>query len=116
MTMEINSALTIRYSIVAILLGGYTLWLGIAQAQQAETGSAPLSFLEYLILFIVISTPLLPVDFTGRYHLLTVAGKSVILFAAYKLILTRQARRNRKIIVATLFALLVVALKGVLPF
>jgi hypothetical protein len=41
-----------------------------------------------------------------------VAGKSVILFAAYKLILMRQARRNRKIIVATLFALLIVTVKG----
>lgn len=51
--MEINPALTLRYSLAAILLGGYALWLGIAQARQADTGAAPLSLLEYLIVFIV---------------------------------------------------------------
>ena len=40
---------------------------------------------------------------------LTVAGKSVILFSAFKLSLMRRARSNRKIILATLVALMVVA-------
>jgi UDP-GlcNAc:undecaprenyl-phosphate GlcNAc-1-phosphate transferase len=67
--------------------------------------------LDYLLLFIVISTPLLPHELTSRYHLQTVAGKSLILFAAYKLVLLRQANRNRKIIVATMIALVAIALK-----
>lgn len=70
--------------------------------------------LEYLLLFIVISVPLLPAEFTAHYHLLTVAAKSVILFAAYRIVLLQRARRNRRIIVATLMALLVVAAKGFL--
>jgi UDP-GlcNAc:undecaprenyl-phosphate/decaprenyl-phosphate GlcNAc-1-phosphate transferase len=61
--------------------------------------------MEYFILFIVIAVPLLPDNFTGPRHLLTVAGKSMILFLSYKMIFMLKARRNRKVIVATLLAL-----------
>ena len=88
------------------------LMVGIKIFIRNRTGEMLSSPIEYLILFIVISVPLFPMELTQRYHLLTVAGKSVILFAAYKLILMRQAWRNRKIIVATLFALLMVTVKG----
>jgi hypothetical protein len=88
------------------------LMVGIKVFMRNRTGEMLSSPIEYLILFIVISVPLFPTEFTHRYHLMTVAGKSVILFAAYKLTLMRQARRNRKIIVATLFALLIVTVKG----
>jgi UDP-GlcNAc:undecaprenyl-phosphate GlcNAc-1-phosphate transferase len=62
---------------------------------------------EYFILFIVISVPLLPSEFTGKYHLMTVAGKSVILFVAYKLIFMKPVKMNRKILVVTSLILLV---------
>jgi len=55
---------------------------------------------EYLILLIVLTIPLLPYSFAERYHLLTVAAKSVILFTGFKLVLMRQQRRNRKLILA----------------
>lgn len=85
---------------------------GIKLIIRRRNGELMNSPLEYLLLFIVISVPLLPGDFIGRYHLLTVAAKSVILFTAYRMVLMRQARRNRKIIVATLAALLVISVKG----
>lgn len=66
---------------------------------------------EYLILFMVISVPLLPSELTGRYHLFAVAGNSVILFVAYKLILMHQVKLNRKIVFATGTALLVFTLR-----
>jgi len=88
--------------------------VGVEVFLRRRTRKLMNSPLEYLILFIILSVPLLPDDFTGRYHLLTVAGKSVILFAAYRLILMHQANRNRKIILATLIALLVVGVKGIL--
>ena len=59
---------------------------------------------EYLIMLIVLSTPLLPVELTSRYHLLTVAAKSVLLFVGFKLVLMRQMQRNRKVIFAIMFA------------
>lgn len=61
---------------------------------------------EYFILFIVISVPLLPTEYTSKYHLMTVAGKSVILFVAYKLIFMKPVKMNRKILVATSLILL----------
>lgn len=62
---------------------------------------------EYLIYFVVIFIPMLPEDMTAPAHLLTVAGKSIILFAAYKLLLMRQIRHNRKIILATCLVLFI---------
>jgi len=70
--------------------------------------------LEYLLFFIVISVPLLPAKFTADYHLLTVMAKSVILFSAYRMLIVQKARRNRRIILATLLALLVVVVKWAL--
>ena len=61
--------------------------------------------LEYFILFTVIAIPLLPPAFTGPWHLLTVTAKSLILFLSFKLIFMLEARRNRKVIIATLLAL-----------
>lgn len=61
---------------------------------------------EYFIYFVVVFIPMLPENLTAPAHLLTVAGKSVILFAAYKLLLMRQIRRNRKIILVTCLVLL----------
>jgi hypothetical protein len=61
--------------------------------------------MEYFILFIVIAIPLLPNTFTDPRHLLTVTGKSLILFLSYKVIFMLEARRNRKVIVATLLTL-----------
>lgn len=68
--------------------------------------------LEYLLFFLVVSVPLLPPEFSQHYHLLTVMAKTVILFAAYRLVQLRKGRRHRRIIVTTLLALLVVAVKG----
>jgi hypothetical protein len=65
-------------------------------------------------LFVVVAVPLLPADVTANFHLMSVAIKSVILFVAYKLILTRQARNNRKILTATFIALLALVLRFVL--
>lgn len=62
---------------------------------------------EYFILFIVISVPLLPTEYRSKYHLMTVAGKSVILFVAYKLIFMKPVKMNRKILVVTSLILLV---------
>lgn len=69
---------------------------------------------EYLILFVVVAVPLLPTDITAKFHLMSVAAKSVILFVAYKLILMRQVRNNRKILAATFIALLALILRFVL--
>lgn len=72
--------------------------------------------LEYLILFLVISTPLLPAPLRAQYHLLVVAAKSVILFVALKLVLKPWAHRNRKIILVTVATLFVVALRNLLSW
>jgi UDP-GlcNAc:undecaprenyl-phosphate/decaprenyl-phosphate GlcNAc-1-phosphate transferase len=68
--------------------------------------------LEYFILFIAITIPMLPVYFTQPIHLLTVAGKSMVLFLGFKMIFLLEARRNRKIIAVTMLALLFVALRN----
>ena len=70
--------------------------------------------LEYLLFFLVVSVPLLPQDFLQRYDLLTVMAKTVILFAAYRMVQLRKGRRHRRIVVVTLLTLLVVAVKGFL--
>jgi UDP-GlcNAc:undecaprenyl-phosphate GlcNAc-1-phosphate transferase len=87
------------------------LIVGAEAVLRNRIGEMISSPIDYLIFFLIVSVPLMPNDFTRQYHLLTVAGKSIILFGAYKLILMRQARRNRKVIAATLLALLVAALK-----
>ncbi|HEY6872889.1 MAG TPA: MraY family glycosyltransferase [Geobacteraceae bacterium] len=79
---------------------------------RRRIGSMTTSPLEYLILFIVISVPLLPERLIGHHHILTVTGKSIILFVGYRLVLMREAKRNRKILAATFGVMLVIALKG----
>ena len=67
--------------------------------------------LEYFLLFIVISIPLFPAPWIEPTHLQTVAGKSLLLFLSYKMVLLLEVRRNRKIIAATFASLLFVALR-----
>lgn len=67
--------------------------------------------LDYLIFFIVISVPLLPRELVAPHHLLTVAGKSIILFAAYK-ILMREVEQHRRLVFITLVVLLTISFKG----
>jgi len=72
------------------------------------------SAIEFSVLLAVIFIPLLPDSITGRYHLLTVAGKSIILFAAYKLILlSKDTRRNRVVILASILALLAILINRI---
>lgn len=66
---------------------------------------------EYLIMLIVLSVPLLPSVFTTRYHLLTVAAKSVIMFVGFKLVMMRNQGRNRKLILAIALSSLGLALR-----
>lgn len=68
--------------------------------------------LEYLIIFLVISVPLLPEPFRQRYDLLMVSAKSVVLFIALKLVLKPTAYRNRKIILAALASLIVIIIRN----
>jgi UDP-GlcNAc:undecaprenyl-phosphate GlcNAc-1-phosphate transferase len=65
------------------------------------------STLESLLLLMVLSVPFMPTSYLTRYHLASVVGKSVILFLAYKLVLMRKPKRNRRLIVATQLALAV---------
>jgi UDP-GlcNAc:undecaprenyl-phosphate GlcNAc-1-phosphate transferase len=84
---------------------------GVKIYLRKNSGKLIHSPFEYFILFMVISVPLLPTELSGQYHLLTVAGKSVILFIAYKLILMHQIRQNRKIVFATGTALFAFSLR-----
>jgi hypothetical protein len=73
------------------------------------------SHVEYLIMLIVLSVPLLPQTVTGPFHLLTtVAAKSVILCEAFKLVLLRRIQHNCKIILVLIGSVLVLVLRGVL--
>lgn len=67
---------------------------------------------EYFIFFLLLSVPLLPQELTDRYNLITVVGKSVTLFVAFKLILMHKAAQNRKVIFAISLVLLVFVWKG----
>jgi UDP-GlcNAc:undecaprenyl-phosphate/decaprenyl-phosphate GlcNAc-1-phosphate transferase len=84
---------------------------GMKMFLRKRPGDLITSPFEYLLLFVVVTVPLLPSEFTARYHLLTVAGKAVIMSVAFKLIFMRQATRNKKVILATSLALLVCAVK-----
>lgn len=70
--------------------------------------------LEYFVLFIAVTIPLLPDPVTRPVHLLSVAGKSMILFLGLKMVVLLEARRNRKIIAATMLSLLSLAAKSFL--
>ncbi|GFO69232.1 hypothetical protein GMLC_28110 [Geomonas limicola] len=70
--------------------------------------------LEYFILFIAVTIPLLPTSFIAPVHLLSVAGKSMILFLGLKMVVLLEARRNRKILAATILSLFSLAVKSFL--
>lgn len=97
-----------------ILFAGLLMAITIKILLRKRVGSLINTRFEYLILFIVVAVPLLPAELTTKYHLMSVAAKSVIMFVAYKLILMRQIRRNRKILFATLIALLALILRFVM--
>jgi UDP-GlcNAc:undecaprenyl-phosphate GlcNAc-1-phosphate transferase len=84
---------------------------GIEVFACKRTSRLIVSPFEYLILLIVLCVPLLPATFTSQYHLLTVAAKSVILFVGFKIILMRQIRRNRKILLAITVSMSVMVLR-----
>jgi UDP-GlcNAc:undecaprenyl-phosphate GlcNAc-1-phosphate transferase len=69
------------------------------------------SGVEYLILFQVIFIPFLPDSITSIYHLLTVNGKALLLFIAFKLLLNNGSNGNRSVLHATMIALLISLLK-----
>ncbi len=66
------------------------------------------SAIELLVLLAVIFVPLMPDEIIVRYHLLMVAGKSIVLFLAYKLILiSEDAKRNRVVVLLSMAALFI---------
>ena len=102
---------------ISDVIFGLLLLAGLALAAIRANPAAVLSTpLEYFIIFIVISVPLLPEPLRQQYDLLMIAGKSVILFFAMKLVLKPRAKRNRKIIAAALVTLLVVVFRNVAGF
>jgi UDP-GlcNAc:undecaprenyl-phosphate GlcNAc-1-phosphate transferase len=103
------SLLSLSHALFSLLLFCCALRLYIDRRSRDLMHSP----LEYLLFFLVISVPFLPEEFLLRYHLLTVMAKTVILFTAYRMVHLRKGLRHRRIIVATLLALLVVAVKGV---
>jgi UDP-GlcNAc:undecaprenyl-phosphate/decaprenyl-phosphate GlcNAc-1-phosphate transferase len=86
--------------------------IGMLLFLRKKSKSLMESPLEYFLLFIVITIPLLPDYFIQPNHLLTVAGKSMLLFVGMKLVFLLKTKRNRKIIGATVLGLLFVAVKG----
>ncbi|HJV64108.1 MAG TPA: MraY family glycosyltransferase [Geomonas sp.] len=67
--------------------------------------------LEYFILFIAVTIPLLPSSFTGPIHLLSVSGKSMVLFLGIKMVPFSMGR-GRSIVLAALMMLTTVALRS----
>lgn len=67
--------------------------------------------MEYLILFVVLTIPLLPTELTRNFSLMGVAAKSMIMFVGYKLILIRNAKQNRKILFATMTGLIALLIR-----
>lgn len=78
---------------------------------RKRTGVLVSSPFEYFLFFLLLSVPLLPVELTRSYHIMTVVGEAAVLFVAYKLVLMRHAARNRKVIAATTLALLAFVVK-----
>ncbi|UFS70069.1 undecaprenyl/decaprenyl-phosphate alpha-N-acetylglucosaminyl 1-phosphate transferase [Geomonas sp. RF6] len=79
---------------------------GLEVLLRRKKGMLVSSGLEYLILLMVLTVPFLPQAMLSQYHLLTVVGKSIILFIAYKMTLTRRATASRSLVVVTQLALL----------
>jgi UDP-GlcNAc:undecaprenyl-phosphate GlcNAc-1-phosphate transferase len=67
--------------------------------------------LEYFVLLIVLSVPLIPQELIGVSHLMTVAAKSVVLFVAFKLVMMRQMNKNRRIMLAIAVTCLILMLR-----
>lgn len=61
---------------------------------------------EYFLLLLCLTVPLLPRELYEPYRLLHVVAKSMVFFVGYKLILISNTRDNRKIILATILALM----------
>ena len=102
--------LTLSHALFLLLL----LCCGLRLYIDRRSRNLMQSPLEYLLFFLVVSVPLLPQDFLQRYDLLMVMAKTVILFAAYRMVQLRKGQRHRRIVVVTLLTLLVVAVKGFL--
>lgn len=66
---------------------------------------------EYLIMLVALSVPLLPKDISVHYHMPIVAAESILLFVGFKLVLMRQMKQNRKIILAMAFSSLVLTVR-----
>jgi UDP-GlcNAc:undecaprenyl-phosphate/decaprenyl-phosphate GlcNAc-1-phosphate transferase len=111
-TGEVGLFGTPLYTISNVVFGLLFLVILVLAAIRANPTAVISTPLEYLIIFLVISVPLLPDQFQQQHHLLLVAGKSVILFVALKLVLKPWVHRNRKIILAALVSLLVIALRN----
>jgi UDP-GlcNAc:undecaprenyl-phosphate/decaprenyl-phosphate GlcNAc-1-phosphate transferase len=69
---------------------------------------------EYLVMLIVLSVPLLPHSVTAPFHLFSVTAKSLILFVGFKLVLTRQTQNNYMIILLIVVSALVLVLTRML--
>jgi UDP-GlcNAc:undecaprenyl-phosphate GlcNAc-1-phosphate transferase len=96
--------------VLFILLFAMVLFKLIIKGSPLSLLDTPL---EYLILFLAISVPLIPQPFQGEHHLLVVSGKSMILFMAYKLLLkSHQDRQNRMFVMLTFLALSYVVIRG----
>lgn len=107
--MVFGVPLTLLSHVVFMLLVLFTMTKALIRKRISRLIVSPF---EYLIMLIVLSVPLLPPAISTQYHLLTVAAKSVVLFIAFKLILMRQLRRNRKIILAIVLTSLVLVLRS----
>jgi UDP-GlcNAc:undecaprenyl-phosphate GlcNAc-1-phosphate transferase len=107
--MVFGVPLTLLSHVVFMLLVLFTTIKALIRKRISRLIVSPF---EYLIMLIVLSVPLLPPAISTQYHLLTVAAKSVVLFIAFKLILMRQLRRNRKIILAIVLTSLVLVLRS----
>lgn len=113
-----NSAAGIRFAgvplplISALLFAGLFVCLGALVFLRRKSKLLMESPLDYFLLFLVVSIPLLPASLMQSTHLLTVAGKSLVLYFSYKMVLLLKVRRNRKIIAVTLVSLLFVGLRA----
>jgi len=72
--------------------------------------------IEYLIMLIVLSVPLLPQTISEPFQLSIVAAKSVILFVSFKLVLMRQKKNDRLIILTIVVSALVLVLRSIPKF
>jgi len=87
------------------------LFEGIKIFVRNRTSRLIVTPFEYLILLIVMSAPLLPYAFSGRFHLMTVVAKSLILLVGLKLVMMRKISRNRKILLAIALSNLIMVVR-----